>query len=94
MLSSPSSTTAQVLPYSSPQHQRRPHPSFLYNTTAICIGPELGYSFKALELGIFSIEGLCKVGLLLAVVVPKGYVEGRIVYMVVTRGVKVVEEMQ
>jgi hypothetical protein len=62
-----------------------------YILAAICIGPDFSLGFEILEIDGFGLDSLCSVGLLLAVVVPKGLIEGRIVYTVLSQGVKLVQ---
>ena len=73
------------------QQQKHQNSYFLQNTTAVCMGLDFGPRVKALGLDKLGIENLCKVGLLLIVMVPKGYIERRIVYVVVNRGLSLLK---
>jgi hypothetical protein len=47
--------------------------------TAVCIGIELGPGYRDLGVEDWRLESLCRIGWLVVVAVPQGFIEGRIV---------------
>jgi hypothetical protein len=53
---------------------------------AFCIGPNFGIGYKDLGIQDWGFESLCRIGGLVVVVVPKGFIERRIVCRVLRQG--------
>jgi hypothetical protein len=59
--------------------------------TAICIGIRLGPGYRDLGIEDFGIKSLYSIGLLLLVVVPKGFIEGKITRMLLKQGAELLQ---
>jgi hypothetical protein len=49
-----------------------------YFLAPTCMGPDLGVGLQALEIDGFGFDAICSIGLFILVVVPKGFIEGKI----------------